>query len=572
MSSPVSRTDSPSQDEHAKRKWDEREAPEKHTEGASTFGTSNEAEAEAVPPKKIKPEAGSASVSKAEVKQIRQNLKTMPLEDNGVAQEVDSQNRDMEDAESQGSVDEAAQDKQMEDTTQQRAVKSNTPEDTESTPSSVGDPDQESASATDSPATAAPVHENNGSSTTSAVSPPETKAKQGGFSNTSSVSPFAAVKAGESIFGSSSSTLKGLAATSDSSPFAAVEKTNVFDSKPSSFSGGFGNTSSVSPFASMASSSNIFGGGSSKSAFAAEEPVKSVFATHEPAKSAFGTQESAKSVFGTQTPVKSAFATEEPVKSVFSKEETGKNTGNTAESTAGTVFGARSVLGSVGGSSPLPSQASPFQPPRLQSTSGSFGTFGSKQSFLSKEGSFASGSFIDQEKASQGQEDFGSLLSQDVGENDGENDPSEETENNFGAGVFSGADQIDVQTGEEEEMNIYQTKGKLFADTEKTHSWKERGKGTFKVNVGRRDAKVARLVMRTDGVLRLILNVAIFPDMNVVITGDKYIRFIGIEDGKPIPFLLKVKDATVAEDVVRSIDRAVERQAKGKGQGVVLRD
>ncbi|KAF9985599.1 hypothetical protein BGZ75_002746 [Mortierella antarctica] len=572
MSSPISRTDSPSQDEHAKRKWDEREAPEKHTEGTSTSGTGNEAEAEAVPPKKIKPEAGAASVSKAEVKQIRQNLKTMPLEDNGVAQAVDSQNRDMEDAESQGSIDEAAQDKQMEDTTQQSAVKSDTPEDTESTPSSVGDPDQESASATDSPVMASSTHENNGSSTTSAVSPSETKSKQGGFSNTSSISPFGTVKAGESIFGSSSSTLKGLAATSDSSPFAAVEKTNVFDSKPSAFSGGFGNTSSVSPFASMASSSNIFGSSSSKSAFAADEPTKSVF----------GTQESAKSVFGTQAPAKSAFAAEEPVKSAFSKEETVKSAGeasgassgfgNTAESTAGTVFGARSVLGSVGGSSPLPSQASPFQPPRLQSTSGSFGTFGSKQSFLSKEGSFASGSFIDQEKASQGQEDFGSLLSQDVGENDGENDPSEETEHNFGAGVFSGADQIDVQTGEEEEMNIYQTKGKLFTDTEKTHSWKERGKGTFKVNVGRRDTKVARLVMRTDGVLRLILNVAIFPDMNVVITGEKYVRFIGIEEGKPIPFLLKVKDATVAEDIVRSINRAVERQANGRGQGVALRD
>lgn len=50
-----------------------------------------------------------------------------------------------------------------------------------------------------------------------------------------------------------------------------------------------------------------------------------------------------------------------------------------------------------------------------------------------------------------------------------------------------------VQTGEEDEMNIYQIKAKLFADTEKTHAWKERGKGTFKVNVGRKDTKMARL-------------------------------------------------------------------------------
>jgi len=126
-----------------------------------------------------------------------------------------------------------------------------------------------------------------------------------------------------------------------------------------------------------------------------------------------------------------------------------------------------------------------------------------------------------------------------------------------------------VQTGEEDEVNIYQTKGKLYADVEKTHSWKERGKGTFRINVNMRDTSRARLgkllqpfiskperrslktssqfsittqiVMRTDGVLRLILNVAIFPEMNAVITGEKYVRFVGIEDGTPIPFLLKVR-------------------------------
>lgn len=52
-----------------------------------------------------------------------------------------------------------------------------------------------------------------------------------------------------------------------------------------------------------------------------------------------------------------------------------------------------------------------------------------------------------------------------------------------------------------------------------------------------------QLVMRTDGVLRLILNIAIFTEMNAVITGEKYIRFVGIEDGKPIRFLLKVKSS-----------------------------
>ncbi|KAF8975295.1 hypothetical protein BGZ52_009071, partial [Haplosporangium bisporale] len=96
---------------------------------------------------------------------------------------------------------------------------------------------------------------------------------------------------------------------------------------------------------------------------------------------------------------------------------------------------------------------------------------------------------------------------------------------------------------------MYVTKGKLFADADRSQTWKERGKGTFKINVGRKNTRSARLVMRTDGALRLILNVAVIPNMNVIITGDKYIRFVGIEEGMPVLFLLKVKDSTVASEV-----------------------
>lgn len=40
---------------------------------------------------------------------------------------------------------------------------------------------------------------------------------------------------------------------------------------------------------------------------------------------------------------------------------------------------------------------------------------------------------------------------------------------------------------------MYVTKGKLFADADKSQTWKERGKGTFKINVGRKNTKSARL-------------------------------------------------------------------------------
>ncbi|KAG0286836.1 hypothetical protein BGZ98_004939, partial [Dissophora globulifera] len=437
-------------------------------------------------------EAGSAPVSKAEVKHIQRNLKTMPLEDNRSEQGA---SKDMDDVESdQGSTGDAANDDTMDESSQQ-PDKALTPADSVSTPASdLGDQEADIANAT-----AHSIATSSGDSTKSPSKPTTTPSVfgsklSGGFSNTSSASPFASVKPGESVFGSSSTTLKGFGATSSASPFATVEKTNVFGSS-SPLSGGFGNTSSASPFATAASSTNVFGSSSSKS------------------------------VFGQPSTTTSS--------SAFDSSADQSN-----ESTAGSVFGARSVIGSVVGSSTPLKAASPFASAASPSaTSGSFSTFGAKNSF-GKESNFTSGSFIDHGK-SQDQGDFGSLLSQDVGENDGDNDQAEGEDNTFGASVYSNADQIDVQTGEEEEITIYQTKGKLYADIEKNLAWKERGKGTFKVNVSRKDTKSARLVMRTDGVLRLILNVAIFPEMNPSVTGDRYVRFVGVVDKTPVSFLLK---------------------------------
>ncbi|KAG0089329.1 hypothetical protein BGZ93_008092 [Podila epicladia] len=554
MSSPA-HVDSPTQDDHAKRKRDEKDSVDKQTEAQTS-------EAESVPPKKIKPEVEGA-VTKAEVKQIQRNLKTMPLEDGRQPQD-DGASKDMDDVESDngsnGSRDRPLEDRTMDDSTKPDA------EDLESSTSDLGDLPSEGSVQPDQEEISRPTSADQKSPASSESSTPKLG---GGFSNTSTVSPFATVTS-TNVFGSSSSTLKGLSATSTASPFAAVDKsTNVFDKAPStSLSGGFGNTSSVSPFATMAGSTNVFGE-PAKSVF--DESPKSVFG--EPSKSVFG-ESSSKSVFGESS--KSVFG--ESSKSVFgSTSSSGFGSFGTPEETTGSVFGSKSVLGSTTSSGPQSSSLAPVatfassndsKSPSPAPTS-TFGTFGAKQSFLSKESSFASGSFIEQ-GASQDQEDFDTLLTQE-GDNDGENEDQEENDTNFGTGIFSNADQVDVHTGEEDELTMYVTKGKLFADADKSQTWKERGKGTFKINVGRKNTKSARLVMRTDGALRLILNVAVIPNMNVIITGDKYIRFVGIEEGKPVLFLLKVKDVTVANEVVHAIDRAQDRQLHS-GKAVALKE
>lgn len=104
-----------------------------------------------------------------------------------------------------------------------------------------------------------------------------------------------------------------------------------------------------------------------------------------------------------------------------------------------------------------------------------------------------------------------------------------------------------VETGEEEEKTYFTCKAKLFHFSD--NEWRERGLGNFKVNVrvidGVEDKKSARMVMRADGVLRVMLNTALFKGMKV---GDgegkeprsKQIILASLEGNRSVPLLLRV--------------------------------
>jgi Ran-binding protein 3 len=108
-----------------------------------------------------------------------------------------------------------------------------------------------------------------------------------------------------------------------------------------------------------------------------------------------------------------------------------------------------------------------------------------------------------------------------------------------------------VETGEEDEETIFANKGKLYCFANK--QWKERGVGTFKVNVksdpdGKR---TGRMIMRADGALRVMLNSAIFKGMHF---GDQQgeapagrrIFLASKEDGKVANVLLQVSTPPLA--------------------------
>lgn len=130
-----------------------------------------------------------------------------------------------------------------------------------------------------------------------------------------------------------------------------------------------------------------------------------------------------------------------------------------------------------------------------------------------------------------------------------------------------------METGEEDEMTIFSCRARLYRFEKE---WKERGVGYFKINM-RYDNKAmssdgedeksdggevdeesggqtaftqverkARLLMRTDGVHRLVLNTPVFKDMNVGTHDGKEpsgrtMHLTGLEEGRPTGYQIKVR-------------------------------
>lgn len=73
--------------------------------------------------------------------------------------------------------------------------------------------------------------------------------------------------------------------------------------------------------------------------------------------------------------------------------------------------------------------------------------------------------------------------------------------------------EVQIQTGEEQETTIFRANAILFEYVNK--AWKERGKGELKLNVSRENGRRPRLIMRSRGNYRLLLNAGLYPHMKV---------------------------------------------------------
>ncbi|KAL5156574.1 Nuclear pore complex protein NUP50A [Glycine soja] len=110
--------------------------------------------------------------------------------------------------------------------------------------------------------------------------------------------------------------------------------------------------------------------------------------------------------------------------------------------------------------------------------------------------------------------------------------------------------EVVVETGEENEEVVFNADSVLFEFAD--GSWKERGKGELKVNVSS-ETKKARLLMRSKGNFRLILNARLYPDMKLTNMDKKGVTFACINSasegkGGLSTFALKFKDGSIVEE------------------------
>ncbi|XP_058274425.1 ran-binding protein 3b isoform X1 [Hemibagrus wyckioides] len=93
-------------------------------------------------------------------------------------------------------------------------------------------------------------------------------------------------------------------------------------------------------------------------------------------------------------------------------------------------------------------------------------------------------------------------------------------------------EKVEVRTGEEAESNVLQMQCKLFVFDKPAQSWIERGRGLLRLNdmASTDDGTLqSRLVMRTQGSLRLILNTKLWAQMQVDKASEKSVRITAMD-------------------------------------------
>ncbi|SCU95815.1 LAME_0F13608g1_1 [Lachancea meyersii CBS 8951] len=121
----------------------------------------------------------------------------------------------------------------------------------------------------------------------------------------------------------------------------------------------------------------------------------------------------------------------------------------------------------------------------------------------------------------------------------------------------------EVKSGEESEESIFQANAKLYQLSDLKDGWKERGVGAIHVNTDRRTGK-GRIVMRSRGILKVILNVSLVKGVIVhkgfpaSLHGEKFIRIVTIDHEKtPVQYALRTGKEETATEMYDHISKLI---------------
>ncbi|CAN1238605.1 Nuclear pore complex protein NUP50A [Linum grandiflorum] len=144
--------------------------------------------------------------------------------------------------------------------------------------------------------------------------------------------------------------------------------------------------------------------------------------------------------------------------------------------------------------------------------------------------------------------------------------PSGSSKSEGGSSSFPSMPEVPVETGEENERAVFSADSVLFEFLD--GSWKERGKGEVKVNVPTGGTEKARLLMRSKGNLRLILNANLYSDIKLTNMDKRGITFACINsvgEGKEAlsTFALKFRDGSIVEDFRAAVIQHKDHNTSG---------
>lgn len=136
-------------------------------------------------------------------------------------------------------------------------------------------------------------------------------------------------------------------------------------------------------------------------------------------------------------------------------------------------------------------------------------------------------------------------------------------------------DEVETVTGEEGEVNVLNVNCKLFAFV--NSNWEERGPGSLRLNDPRNvsnstaatssssKSKCSRIVFRTSGNLRVLLNTKVWPGMVVEKSSQKSLRLTAIDssDGQ-----IKIFLAMARPDDISSLNTALKKRIAAEKERV----